>query len=107
MSTLRVSVAAGDSGPIITLSGEADVSNATQLRDVITAQLATGTVYLTINMAELSFADSYSIGILTGAAKTLKELGGRLVLLRPQKALVRTLTLLGADQVLTIHAPSD
>jgi anti-anti-sigma factor len=106
-STLRVSVTAGDSGPIITLAGEADVTNAGQLHDVITAQLATGTVYLTIDAAELSFADSRSIGILTGAAKTLKELGGGLVLLRPQRALVRTLTLLGADRVLTIHPATD
>ena len=102
MSTLRVSVAVGEPGPIITLSGEADASNAAQLSDAIAAQLASGAVYLTIDAAALSFADSMSIGVLTGAAKALKELGGRLVLLRPQESLVRTLTLLGADRVLTI-----
>lgn len=107
MTTLRVSVATGESGPIITLSGEADATKAARLREVITAQLASGTVYLTIDAAELRFADSMSIGVLTGAAKTLKELGGGLVLLRPQAALVRTLALLGADQMLTIHAATD
>lgn len=106
VSTLRVSVAAGESGPILTLSGEADITNADQLRDAITAQLASGTVYLTIDAAELNFADSGSIGILAGAAKSLKELGGGLVLLRPQNSLVRTLILLGVDQVLTIHGES-
>lgn len=102
VSTLRVSVAVGEPGPIITLSGEADASNAGQLSDAIAAQLASGAVYLTIDAAALNFADSMSIGVLTGAAKALKELGGRLVLLRPQESLVRTLTLLGADRVLTI-----
>lgn len=97
------SVAAGEAGPLITLAGEADVSTAAQLDDVITAQLATGAMYLTIDVAELSFADSMSISILTGAARILKELGGRLVLLRPQRTLLRILAILGADQVLTIH----
>ena len=102
VSTLHVSVAVGEPGPVMTLSGEADASNAAQLSDAIAAQLAGGAVYLTINAAALSFADSMSIGVLTGAAKALKELGGRLVLLRPQESLVRTLALLGADRVLTI-----
>jgi anti-anti-sigma factor len=107
MSTLRVSAAAGDAGPVLVLSGEADITNAEQLRDVIGTQLASGAVYLTIDAARLSFADSRAIGILAGTAKTLKELGGALVLLRPRKALLRTMTLLGVDQVVTIQAATD
>lgn len=107
MSTLRVSVAAGEAGPVITLSGEADITNTAQLSDVITAQLASGSVYLTIDAADLSFADSMSIGVLTGAARTLRELGGGLILLRPRSNLVRILELLGADQMLTIWPPAN
>jgi anti-anti-sigma factor len=103
MTTLRVSATAGDAGPVLVLAGEADITNAGQLRDVIGAQLASGAVYLTIDTAELSFADSAAIGILAGAGRTLKELGGGLVLFRPRKALLRTLTLLGVDQVITIQ----
>jgi len=101
--TLKISVTTGESGPVIILEGEADVSNAAQLSDVIIAQLASGTLYLTIDTARLSFADSMSIGVLTGAARTLTNLGGRLILLHPQERLLRTLTLLGADQVITIR----
>lgn len=72
---LKTSVTAGEAGPVIILEGEADVSNAAQLSDVIIAQLASGTLYLTIDAAGLSFADSTSIGVLTGAAKTLTKLG--------------------------------
>jgi anti-anti-sigma factor len=102
-----VSAAAGKSGPVLTLSGEADISNTAQLSDVITAQLASGAVYLTIDVAGLSFADSMSIGVLTGAARTLRELGGGLILLRPRSKLLKTLTLLGADRVLTILEATD
>jgi len=107
MSTLRVSATAGDAGPVLVLAGEADVTNAEQLRDVIGAQLAAGAVYLTIDAAGLSFADSRAIGILAGTAKTLKELGGGLILLRPREILLRSMTLLGVDQVITIQAATD
>ena len=107
MSTLRVSATAGDAGPVLVLAGEADVTNAEQLRDVIGAQLASGAVYLTIDAAGLCFADSRAIGILAGTAKTLKELGGGLILLRPREILLRSMTLLGVDQVITIQAATD
>jgi anti-sigma B factor antagonist len=107
MNTLRVSATAGDAGPVLVLAGEADVTNAEQLRDVIGAQLASGAVYLTIDAAELSFADSAAIGILAGAGRTLKELGGGLVLVRPREFLLRTMTLLGVDQVITVQAARD
>lgn len=99
-----MAVAAGESGPLITMSGEADLTDAGQIREVITAQLAGGAMCLTIDAAGLTFADSGAISVLTGTAKTLKELGGRLILLRPRSDLVRTLTILGADQVFTIRA---
>src|SRR5262249_31432831 len=71
------------------------------------AQLPNGAMYLTIDAAGLSFADSRALGILTGTGRSLKELGGRLVLLRPQETVLRMLTLLGADQVVTIRTSTD
>lgn len=107
MSTLRVSVEAGDAGPVLVLAGEADVTNAEQLRNVIGAQLASGAAYLTIDAAGLSFADSRAVGILAGAGMTLKQLGGALILLRPKKNVLRTLTLLGVDQMITIRGATE
>ena len=88
---------------MITLSGEADMATAAQLSAPITALLARGTRYLTIDASELGFADSMSIRILVLAARTLKERGGGLVLVRPQPAVARILELMGADQVITIR----
>jgi anti-anti-sigma factor len=107
VSTLGVRVTAGDAGPVLILAGEADVTNAEQLRDAVSAQLVSGAVYLTIDAAGLSFADSSAMGILAGAGRTLKELGGGLVLLRPQEGVLRTLTLLEMCHVITIHSATD
>lgn len=42
VSMLKASVAAGESGPVVTLSGETDLASAGQLSDLLTAQLAGG-----------------------------------------------------------------
>lgn len=100
---LRASVQAGESGPVIVLAGEADLTSAEQLGAVIAGQLAGGTRQLTIDVSGLRFADSASIRTLVLAARTLTERGGRLVLLDPQKSVARVLALLGADQMVTIR----
>jgi anti-sigma B factor antagonist len=103
VSTLHASVAAGEPGPLIVLSGEADVTNTPQLSELLDGQLASGTQYLTVDVTGLSFADTSSIRTLLLAARTLRQRGGDLVLLRPQPALARMLEILGAQQMLAIR----
>jgi len=100
---LRASVAAGISGPVVILSGETDLTSAGQLSALIAAQLSGGTRQLTVEVSGLRFADTASIRTLVLAAKTLKERGGSLVLLRPQQTIARMLDLLGAAQMFTIR----
>jgi anti-anti-sigma factor len=100
---LRVSVAAGVSGPVVILSGEADLTSSGQLSAVIAAQLSGGTRQLTVDVSGLRFADTASIRTLVLAARTLKERGGSLVLLRPPETISRVLDLLGAAQMFTIR----
>ena len=100
---LTARVAAGESGPVIVLSGEADLTTVAQLSALITAQLARGTRQLTIDVSELWFADSATIRTLVLAARTLRERGGSLVLLRPQRPVTRVLALTGAEQMFTIR----
>lgn len=104
---LRASVVAGPSGPVIVLSGEADITSAPELSALISAQLPDGTRELTIDVSGLRYADSASIRTLVLAARTMRERGARLVLLRPQPSVARILTLLGADQMLTVLGPDE
>jgi anti-anti-sigma factor len=101
--TLTARVAAGESGPVIVLSGEADLTTAGELSALISAQLAGGVRQLTIDVSDLWFADSASIRTLLLAARTLRERGGSLVLLRPQQPVARVLALTGAEQMFTIR----
>jgi anti-anti-sigma factor len=107
VSTLRASVSAGESGPVITLSGETDVTTVAELSKLVTAQLSGGTLHLTIDAAGLSFADSASVRVLALAARTLQQRGGGLVLLRPQRVLTRILEVMGVDQMITIRGQTE
>jgi anti-anti-sigma factor len=107
VSTLRASVSAGESGPVITLSGETDVTTVAELSELVTAQLSGGTLCLTIDASGLSFADSASARVLVLAARTLQQRGGGLVLLRPQRVLAQMLEIMGADQMITIRGQAE
>ena len=103
MSTFHASVTAGESGPLIVLTGEVDITTADKLSELVTSQLADGPLHLTIDVGGLDFADTAGIRVFLLAAKTLRERGGELVLLRPQRTLARVLEILGAEEVLTIR----
>jgi anti-sigma B factor antagonist len=107
VSTFRASVSAGESGPVITLSGEVDITNAAELNELITGQLAEATQQLTIDVAGLDFADTAAIRVLLIAARRLRQRGGSLVLLYPQRALARVLEFLGADEAVEIRGETE
>jgi anti-anti-sigma factor len=70
---------------------------------VLAAQLNGGTPRLTVDLSGLRFADSAAIRELIRAHRAITQRGGTLELTRPQQAVARVLSLLGADHVLTIR----
>jgi anti-anti-sigma factor len=105
-SVLQSSVAMGESGPVMVLSGEAGMHAAAQLRELLVAWMwRGGPRRLVIDVAGLRHADSESVRVLVVAAKMLRERDGELVLAQPQAAVARMLELLGADQVITMAEP--
>ena len=103
MDLLDISVAAGEAGPVLTLSGEADLTTVAGLTEALTAQLANGAPHLTVDLSRLRFADSAVIRALVLADRTLKKRGGGLALAHPQPVVARALSLLGVDQAIEIR----
>jgi anti-anti-sigma factor len=95
-------IAAGQFGPLIVLSGVADVTTAATLTAVISEQLSGAARHLMIDVSRLRFADSSSMWLLVIAARTLIGDGGSMTLIRPQPAVAKMLALVDADQVITI-----
>src|SRR6185437_312723 len=100
---LEISVVAGEAGPVLTLSGEADLTTVAELTEALTAQLAIGARHLTVDLSRLRFADSAVIRALVLADRTLKQRGGGLALAHPQPVVARALSLLGVDQAIEVR----
>jgi anti-sigma B factor antagonist len=100
---LEISVAAGQTGSVLMLSGEADLTTVAELTDALSAQLATGARHLTVDLSRLRFADSAVIRALVLADRTLKNRGGGLALAYPQPGVARALSLLGVDQAIEVR----
>ena len=103
MGMLEISVTAGESGPVVKLSGECDMSVTGQLSDALDAQMAGGARHLTVDLSGLRFADSACINTLVRAHLVLTERGGILQLAFPQPKVAATLGLLGVDQALPVR----
>ena len=103
MAALRTSASAGENGPVVVLSGEADTTTAALLREMLETLLDTGTRMVTVDASELSFLDSASLRVLVLAARALQGRHGALVLARPQPLVARVLEITGADKLLEVQ----
>lgn len=108
MTALLASAAQGQDGPVITLAGEADLTNIGQLRAAIATQIDRldhrgGTQHLTLNMSRLDFLDAASLQLLLRAARALRERGGRLTVARPGDMVSRILSVTRADRLLDVE----
>jgi anti-anti-sigma factor len=99
----RLAVAVAPDGPgrfVVTLAGELDLAAAdgfwTELQPLIESS---GVVVL--DGTELSFLDSSGLRVLLLANARAKEVGGKLRLVAPHRAVRRTLELTGANELVT------
>jgi anti-anti-sigma factor len=93
----------GASGPVLVLAGEADFTSITRLDEVLTAQVSGQAVQLTIDAANLRYADSASMRTLVMAAMKARTRAGSVTLLDPQPAVARVLDLLCIDAMFSIR----
>ena len=74
VSSLEVSIAAGASGPVLVLAGEADVTSITRLDEALTAQISGQAVQLTIDAANLRYAGTgQQVRLTRTPARTVAE----------------------------------
>jgi anti-anti-sigma factor len=81
-------------GPVVTASGELDLA----VRDDLRAVLASLTGTVTVDLAEVTFLDSSTIGVFVGAHNRLARDGGALRLRNPQELPRRALELVGLQE---------
>jgi anti-anti-sigma factor len=95
---------ASDPYTLVTLDGEADVTNSAALWEVLEAEAARQPRTLVIDLAGLRFMDSSALHVILRATRTMDRHGGVLALAGPQPTVARMLTLTAADQLIPVYS---
>jgi anti-sigma B factor antagonist len=103
VSELEVSISAGAEGPVVALSGQADLRSSSQLGELLTAQVSGNAIHLTIDASGLRFVDSTAVRLLGMAAKVLKARGGTLTIAHPPPAVARILEMTGVAELVQVR----
>src|SRR4051812_34839283 len=91
------------SAHVATISGDLDLYSAGDLRSQLAPLTTRDGETLIVEMSGVSFIDSTALGVLTGAAKLLRERGGRLVVASGDPRLRRLLEITGLLAVLHLE----
>jgi anti-anti-sigma factor len=105
LSTSALDDPAGGDGPtraLVTVSGELDLETAPELGDHALAALNDVSVHLVLDLRGVTFMDSTGLKVLLAAAHRADLAGGSLVLVAPNRAVSRILTLTGLDKTFVL-----
>lgn len=103
-TSVRTVDSAADPYTLVTLSGEADVTNSGALHDVLDAEVAKQPRMMVIDLGELRFMDSSALHVILRANRSMDRHGGVLALARPAETVARMLRLTAADQLIPVYS---
>ena len=88
--------------PVIAVSGEIDVATAPQLRECLHRVIAQGESTIVLDLLGVTFLDSTALGVLVGALKRCREVGGDLHIVVADPRIVKIFEITGLTNVFTI-----
>lgn len=100
---IQISTSTQAGTTVVSVAGEVDVSNASQLRDALDAALEAGPSTVEVNLASVPYIDSTGIGVLVGTAHRAADKNIGLVVSNPQHNVERVLNLLGVGKELNVQ----
>ena len=100
--SISISSMSQNDGTLVAVSGEVDVSNASDLRDELSKALEGPSASIEVELSKVSYIDSTGIGVLVGAAHRAGELSRTFKVLHPQPNVSRVLGLLGVSKDLGV-----
>lgn len=92
---------------IVEVSGEIDVYTAPALREELSSLVDREHTNLLVDLTGVGFMDSTGLGVLVGALKKVRTLGGDLALVINEEKILKVFKITALTQVFTIHASLD
>ena len=106
---MDVSVTSRQSGDrtVIEVKGEIDVYTAPVLREEISTLVDADHTTIVVDLTQVSFMDSTGLGVLVGALKKVRTLGGDLALVISEEKILKVFRITALTQVFSIHPSLD
>jgi anti-sigma B factor antagonist len=98
---------AGDGIAIVAVRGDADLHTAHELRTSIADAIDGGATSLVVDLAETTFIDSMTLGVLLGAVKRLRPLDGRVSVVCTDANIRRIFEITLLDRVFSLQESRD
>ena len=87
---------------VLEVAGEIDVYTAPQLRERLIELVEGGARQVIVDLGRVEFLDSTGLGVLVGALKRLRVVGGELLLVCAQERLLKIFRITGLDRVFAL-----
>ncbi|MFE5190601.1 STAS domain-containing protein [Streptomyces sp. NPDC056628] len=107
MNALKISIRDAVNGPVLEIAGDLDYVSAGELRELLPTITVRPGQRLVVDLGALEFCDSSGITALIAAHHHAQSSGGELVLTAVPANTLRILSIVGLDQILTIHPDSE
>jgi anti-sigma B factor antagonist len=88
--------------PVVAVRGEIDVATAPQLREILHATIKEGQATVVLDLLGVTFLDSTALGVLVGALRRCREMGGDLHVVVADTRIVKIFEITGLVKVFTM-----
>lgn len=105
--TVPARESAGQPYTLVTITGEADVTNREDLRTVLDGEVTQEPHMLILDLSGLRFMDSSALHVILQANRALDRQGGMMSLVGPQDAVAKMLRLTTADRLVPVFTTID
>ena len=93
----------GADGYVVSVAGELDLATTGRLGEELDRTAARGARRVIVDLAGLTFMDSVALGVLTAAARRLRDDDGVFVVVSQDPRILRVFELTGLDRVFRIE----
>jgi anti-sigma B factor antagonist len=97
----------GDGTFVVALTGEVDLYTAPELKSELLRLVTEGPNRIVVDLSGATFVDSTTLGVLLGAVKRLRLIGGELVIVCADLNIRRILSITLLDRAFTIYDTLD